>query len=172
MKRVLALLAAVVIPPAIYFPTLGADLAARRTRADSDLRAVETRLEQARAAQRKLQQFRDERAQLDAEVVKLRRILPPQLDMEQIRGAVDGMATANGVRLTRFETFGKITGSAPQVQSFAAEVNGSAEGTAAFFLRIANASTIFDVDDVTLRPAAGGWRTDFILTAFALPDRH
>ena len=57
-----------------------------------------------------------------------------------------------------------------QQQSVVAELIGSAERTSAFMREIQNAARIIDVSSVTLQNDPAGWRTDFVMTCYALPD--
>jgi len=159
--RVLAILLALVLPPAIYFPTLGAQRNAQIRRAEADIRELDVRVEQARAAQRKLDQFHEEVARLDTELAKLRAILPPAMNVEELRSMTATRAAAHGVQLNAFAFDG---------QSIRASATGSASGLSEFFRDLSNAPRIIDVDFVTLRRDAGGWRTDFVMTSYALAD--
>lgn len=170
MKRLALLLLALALPPAIYFSTLAARRAEQQKRADTELRNVSMHLEQARAAQGKLSQFHEEAARLGQELVKLRVILPPVMQIDDVRATTEGKASANSVRLTKFAARALKPLPDFQQQSIEAEVVGSAEGTSAFFRDIASASRIIDVTHVTLRPDPAGWRADFVMTAYALPD--
>jgi Tfp pilus assembly protein PilO len=159
--RILAIILALALPPAIYFPTLNAQHDAEIKRADSEIRELDMRIEQAHAVQRKTAQFHAEVSRLDEELAKLRRILPPAASIDEVRALTEERAAAHGVRVTRFDV-----GS----QSINAEVIGPAEATSEFFRDIANAARIIDVDYVTLRQDPAGWRTDFVMIAYALPD--
>ena len=167
MKQILAILVALILPPSIYFPTVGAKRDAQRRQTELE---IDKRVEMARAAQRKLTQFHDERQRLDTELTKLRSILPPTLAVDQVRATSEEKAAANGVRLTRFEAAGVKSIERLQQQSLEAEVIGSAEAIAGFFRNVQNTARIFDVSSVTLQKDAAGWRADFILAAYALPD--
>ena len=159
--KFLAVVLALALPPAIYFPTLGVRREAEIRKASEDIRQLDVRIEQARAAQRKLNQFHDEVARLDAELVKLRTILPPAMNIDEVRTLTKTRAAAHGVKLDAFDPYGK---------SVRASVTGSASGLEEFFRDISNAPRIIDVDYVTLRRVASGWRTDFVMTSYALAD--
>lgn len=170
MKRFFILLLALAVPPAVYFPTLGARNDARMRAAESEIRDLTIKIEQARAAQRKLPQFHEEKDRLGQELIKLRVILPPAMQTDALRGTVESHAAAGSVRLTRFEPRPARPLFEVQQQSIEAEVVGSAERTSQFFRDLSNDSRIMNVTSVTLRPDPAGWRTDFVLTAYALPD--
>src|SRR6476620_8044705 len=101
--KFLAILCALIVPPAIYFPTIAAHRDAELESADEQLRDADVRVEQARAAQRKLPQFREELNRLATELAKLRRILPPDIAVDQVRDDVESFARENAIHLTRFE---------------------------------------------------------------------
>ena len=162
MKHVILLLLAVALPPVAYYNTLGA-ARAKQIEADSmKLRELTVRVEQARAAKNKLSQFHDESARLAEELAKLRRILPPAMDIDGIRAIAEEKAAARGVRLTKFAV--------RENQSIDAEIIGAAKATSEFFADIASAPRVIDVTYVTLRKDPGGWRTDFVMTSYAMPD--
>ncbi len=163
MKRFLAVLLALGIPPAVYFTTLEPKRNQRLRGAEAEIAELDKRVEQARAAERKLPQFRDEVRRLDLEIDKLRDILPTAIDLEWVRTKTEAAAERNGVRLTRFED--KAAARPPHSEG---EVAGSAEGTAGFLRDIQNASRIIDATSLTMRKDAAGWRTGFVLTTQAL----
>ena len=161
-KHVILLFMCVLLPPAAYYNTLGEQRAKQIETDSMKLKELTLRVEQARAAKRKLSQFHEEAARLAEELAKLRIILPPAMDIDGIRALAEEKAAARGVRLTKFAV--------RENQSIDAQVIGPAEATSAFFSDIANASRIIDVTYVTLRKDPGGWRTDFVMTSFAMPD--
>lgn len=162
MKHVFLLLMAAGLPLVAYYNTLGAKHDKEYDHDLMQLKELNVRVEQARAAQRKLPQFHEELAKLNSEMTKLRTILPPTMDLDGIRSLAEATAVDCGVRVTRFDL-------RPN-QSVDAEVIGNAEATAKFFREIQNAARVIDVSYVTLRKDAAGWRTDFVMTGYALPD--
>ena len=162
MKHVVLLLLAVALPPVAYYNTLGAARAKQIETDSMKLKELNVRVEQARAAKRHLSQFHDESARLAEELAKLRRILPPAMDIDGIHALAEEKAAARGMRLTRFAV--------RENQSIDAEVVGATMATSEFFTDIANAPRIIDVTYVTLRKDPAGWRTDFVMTSYAMPD--
>ena len=159
--KLLAVLLALALPPAVYFPTFGARREAEIRKASAQLRELDTRNEQARSAQRKLDQFHAEVARLDEELVKLRAILPTAMNIDEIRSMTETRAAAHGVKLNAFDFNGK---------SVRASATGSASGLTEFFRDVSNAPRIIDVDYVTLRKDAAGWRSDFVMTSDVFAD--
>jgi len=159
--KFLAILLALALPPAIYFPTLGKQREAEIAKASEEIHEFDVRIEQGRAAQRKLDQFHEELARLDVELVKLRTILPPAMNVEELRSMTETSAAAHGVQVTAFVFNGK---------SITASATGSASGLTEFFRDLSNAPRIIDVDYVTLRKNESGWRSDFVMTSYALAD--
>ena len=72
MKRPLALLLILLLPPAIYFPTLGRKRNAELRRTNAQLSALEPQIAQMRAARTQLPMFRFEVDKLGEELVRLR----------------------------------------------------------------------------------------------------
>ena len=162
MKHVILLLVAVALPPVAYYNTLGAQRTKQIETDSLKLKELTVRVEQARAAKNKLSQFHDEAARLGEELAKLRTILPPAMDIDGIRALAEEKAAASGVRLTKFAV--------RENQSIDTQVVGTAVATSDFFSDIASASRIIDVTYVTLRKDPDGWRTDFVMTSYAMPD--
>lgn len=162
MKHVILLLLAVALPPVAYYNTLGAQRTKQIEIDSLKLKELTVRVEQARAAKNKLSQFHDEAARLGVELAKLRTILPPAMDIDALRAIAEEKAASRGMRLTKFAV--------RENQSIDAQAVGPAEATSEFFSDIANALRIIDVTYVTLRKDPGGWRTDFVMTSFAMPD--
>lgn len=158
-------------PPAAYFPTLGASRAGERAAAYKAKHDLEIRIESARAAQRKLEQFHEEMQRLTGENENLRRILPPTLAVDDVEALTNSSAAANGIRMTRFEPRKPVSG-APAYDEVEIEIEviGTAEATAVFLRQIENAARIFHVSAVTMLRDPAGWRTSFVMTAFALAD--
>jgi Tfp pilus assembly protein PilO len=164
MKHVVLLLAAIALPLVVYYNTVGAK---RQKQFDQDymrLKELNVRVEQVRAAQRKLVQFHEECARLAVEAAKLPAIFPATMEMDQIHTLVQAKAEARGVRLMRFD--------AGENQSVTAEVIGGTEATSQFFRDLQNAQRIIDVSSVTLRKDPAGWRTDFVMRSYAMTDAH
>ena len=170
MKRGIAVILMLVIPPAIYSLTMGDRHEEELRRLNDELKELDTRVLQAQAAQRKLSQFHEELARLDQELTKLRVILPPGIALDEVAAAAEERAALNGAHLTRFQAVALDDRHPLQRQSIRAEVVGSAEGTAGFLRGLQNAARIIDVSSVTLRKDPLGWRTGFIATVYALPD--
>lgn len=168
MKRAFVVLLALILPPAIYFPTVAPRRNAVITKAEAELEELEMRLEMAQAAQRKLAQFHEEAAALDRELTKLRRILPPEMAVEDLHELMNTFASEQGVVLERFEPHEVEDAPPLQRMSIEAVVVGSTAATAAFLQKLETNSRILDVSDVTLRSDPAGWRTLFQITTQAM----
>ncbi len=168
MMKFLAVVAALVIPPAIYFPTLGAHRDQRVAQAQQQLAELDLRIQMAKTAQRKLPQFRAEMVRLESELGKLHSMLPPVPAIDEIHSMTQSLAAENGIALTHFDPGTLKDDNALQEQTMTAEVVGSAEGTAAFLRQIQTASKIIDVSGVTVTKDPAGWRTDFAMTTYAM----
>jgi Tfp pilus assembly protein PilO len=172
MKQLALVLIALALPPAIYFPTLATRREQQRRELERTVGDLDLHIEQARAAQRKYKQFREELQRLDVENEKLRTILPPALVIGDISATVQSYATENGVQLARFDARQPVA-EKDDAYSFVrieVEVTGAAAATSAFLRRIANSSQIFNVDSTTMRKDPAGWRTAFVMTAYSMPE--
>ena len=166
--RILAVLAAMIVPLAFYIPVYQEREKAVE-RADEEIRKLDTRIEQAHAAQRKLTQFHEEVEKLNTEIVKLRNILPPEPAVDQIRSSVDAAAQDSGVRIERFQPKDFVKREYIEVPIDTTAI-GNLSQLETFFGRIVNKSRVMNVTEVTLTQVPPGqWRSKFVVTAFALP---
>ena len=167
--RIVAILAAIIIPLAVYFPVYQEREKAIE-RADKEIRELDLRIEQAQAAARKQPEFRDEVIKLDTELAKLRRILPPDPALNEIRDLVDVAAGASAVHIDRLQP-GGATRRDYVATTIDTEATGELEALEAFFERLSVKSRIIDVTKATLLKEPGGvWRTKCVITAYSLPD--
>jgi Tfp pilus assembly protein PilO len=167
--RFFAVLAALIVPLAAYFPVYQ-DREATIESGDKEIRELDMHIEQARAAEKKLPQFRAEFQLLNNEVTKLRRILPPDPAVNEIRDVIEKAADTSAVRLERFQP--RKTSRADYVEApIDTEAVGNLDALASFFDAVRNKSRIINVSDLTLQRADPGlWRAKFLMTTFALPD--
>ena len=167
MIEILLAIVMLALPPAVYFPTIGERRSEERNAADEMLHDLDIRIESAKAAQRKLPEFREEVQRLLEENEKLRRILPRSLAIDEVRALTAAAAQDNRLRLAAFKPRTPVAGM-PDRQEIEIEVAGTAADTAAFLRRMENVARIFDVSSVTMRKDEAGWRTAFVMTAYGL----
>jgi Tfp pilus assembly protein PilO len=166
--RVLAVLAALIIPLAVYYPVFQERQKTIET-AEKEITELDKRIEQARSAQRKLPQFREELHRLDVENEKLRRILPPDLALNDLRAIVETIAADSGLHLERFQPHEPKKGESIEL-AIDTEATGSIQSIARFFDSIRNSSRIINASYITLQKTpAGEWQTKFLMTTFSLP---
>jgi Tfp pilus assembly protein PilO len=162
--RFFAVLAALVLPLVAYYPVYQ-DREATIRALDKQIHELDVHIEQAKAAQGKLSQFHEEVQRLNEETAKLRRILPPDPALNEIRDIVDRVAEKSGVRIDRFQPRQAIRKEYVEVP-IETEAEGSIEALASFFDALRNTTRIINVSDVTLERG----RAKFLMAAFALPD--
>jgi Tfp pilus assembly protein PilO len=162
--RFFAVLGALILPLVAYYPVYE-DREKTIERLDKQINDLDTHIEQALAAQRKLSQFHEEVQRLNEEVAKLRRILPPDPALNEIRDLVDGIAETSGIRIDRFQPRQAIRHEYVEVP-IDTEAVGSIEALASFFDALRNKTRIINATDVTLEKG----RARFLMTAFSLPD--
>jgi Tfp pilus assembly protein PilO len=166
--RFLAVLVALALPLVAYYP-VNQDREATIRSLDNQIRELDMHIEQAKAAERKLSQFHEEVQRLNLEVAKLRRILPPDPALNEIRDVVDGVAETSGVRIDRFQPRQALRHDYVEVP-IDTEAEGNLAALASFFDALRNKNRIINVTDVTLEKGAPRWRAKFVMAAFALPD--
>jgi Tfp pilus assembly protein PilO len=167
--RFFAVLAALILPLAAYYP-VNEEREKTIQGLDAQIHELDVHIEQAKAAQRKLAQFHEEVQRLNDEVAKLRRILPPDPALNEIRGVVNETAETSGIHIDRFQPRQAIRHEYVEVP-IDTDAEGSIEALASFFDALRNKTRIINVSDVTLGKAdSSPWRAKFLLTAFSLPD--
>ncbi len=168
--KVVAVLLALIVPLAAYFPTIAIQRQEQQERADEQLHQLDQRVEQALSAQRKMQQFLEEGAHLATELEQLRVTLPPKLTTADILRTLESAATRHGVRLTRFAP--RPPGQWPplQVVSIETEAEGPSIAIETLLRELGEkpqpGQRFLAVSGVT----AAGTRTSFVVTGYALPD--
>lgn len=172
MKRFLILFVAFVGPLAIYLADINPGLRAGDQRLNAAIMALDTRIEQARSAQRKAPQFHEEFRRLRDESEKLRGIFPTEPDFDRMRSVVLESCALTGMQLASFEPYPPRISPPrdPYKEVFVdAEVTGPADRTAAFFRMLASDEHhIIDVSHVTMHRTRDGWRTSFLMTSYVM----
>ena len=164
-----AVLLALFLPLVAYYP-VNDDREKTIRQLDEQLHDLDRQIEQAQAAQRKLTQFHEEQQRLTEEVEKLRKILPPDPALNEIREVVDDQAAKSGITIDRFQPRQAKRNVYVEVP-IDTEAVGSTEALASFFDALSNKSRIIDVADVTLeKESPDAWRAKFLMSAFALLD--
>jgi type IV pilus assembly protein PilO len=146
----------------------------RHTRRISELRdtlaGLDRRVEQARAAERKLPQFREAMQRLNLEQAKLDQFVPPANSWDEVRGWFEWRAKASRIRIERFDV--RDTEDRETHRQYPAEVEavGSGEQLAEFLSGLANVVRVTDVSAVTLeRDRAEQWRMTFLMRVYSAP---
>ena len=115
------LIIGLVLAAAIIWGTnyaLVGDITNQIAAADSQLRDLDTKIEQGRSAQRKLPQFREEVKRLNAELQKLRSILPSTRNTEEIIKRIKTLVDAGNFTLRKltFPPLAPAQGSDPYAE--------------------------------------------------------
>lgn len=121
--------------------------------AQSEIEELEKKIEQGRAAERKLPQFRAEVQRLELELEKLRRILPSTRNTEEIIKKVKSLVDQGDFTLKRL-TFPPLTGakgSDPYAEwPISIAVDGRYHDLAILFNRLSNFSRIINVEAIKI----------------------
>ena len=127
---------------------------------EEEIRATETqiaeldkKIEQGRAAQRKLPQFREEVRRLEIELEKLRPILPSTRNTEEIIRKIKSLVDQGDFVLRRlqFPDLGTVKGSDPYAEwPITVSVEGRYHNLAILFNRLSNFSRIINVEQITI----------------------
>jgi type IV pilus assembly protein PilO len=122
--------------------------------AESQIKDLDTKIEQGKSAQRKLPQFREEVRRLELELEKLRRILPSTRNTEEIIKKIKSLVDQGDFILHKL-TFPKLvqasTGDPYAEWPIDIEVDGRYHNLAILFNRLSNFSRIMNVEQITIQ---------------------
>lgn len=121
--------------------------------ADAQIAELDKKIEQGRAAERKLPQFREEVKRLELELEKLRRILPSQRNTEEIIKKIKSLVDQGDFNLRRlsFPKLGTAAGAEPYAEwPITISVDGGYHNLAQLFNRLSNFSRIVNVEQVSI----------------------
>jgi type IV pilus assembly protein PilO len=119
---------------------------------DNEIAELEKKIQQGRAAERKLPQFREEVKRLELELEKLRRILPSTRNTEEIIKKLKSLVDQGEFTLNRlsFPPLGQ-TSSDPYVEwPIDVSVRGRYHDLAILFNRLGNFSRIVNVENIRI----------------------
>src|SRR5688572_22280554 len=123
--------------------------------ADQKIAELEEKIQQGRAAERKLPQFREEVKRLELELEKLRRILPSTRNTEEIIKKVKSLVDQGEFTLRRL-TFPPLNISAQSSDPYSewpisVSVDGRYHDLAILFNKLGNFSRIMNVEQIAVR---------------------
>src|SRR5687767_2807322 len=119
--------------------------------AETEIAELDKKIEQGRAAERKLPQFRDEVKRLELELEKLRRILPSTRNTEEIIKKVKALVDQGDFGLQRlaFPELKTANASDPYVEwPIEVALDGRYHDLAILFNRLGNFSRIMNVENI------------------------
>jgi len=129
------------------------DIEVKIKSAESQIAELDKKIEQGRAAERKLPQFREEVKRLELELEKLRRILPSTRNTEEIIKKIKSLVDQGDFTLKRltFPRLADAKGDDPYVEwPIAVSVDGRYHNLAILFNRLGNFSRIVNVEQINI----------------------
>ena len=129
------------------------DIKAEIETANNKIVELEGKIEQGRAAERKLPQFREEVKRLELELEKLRRILPSQRNTEEIIKKIKSLVDQGEFTLRRL-SFPALNLNSPDPYTewpISVSVDGRYHDLAILFNRLGNFSRIMNVENIGIR---------------------
>jgi type IV pilus assembly protein PilO len=144
-------LAAAIIWAANYFAIT--DLTKQIDAADTQLRDLDTKIEQGRSAERKLPQFREEVKRLTADLTKLRSILPSTRNTEEIIKRIKTLVDAGNFTLRKltFPPLAPAQGSDPYAEwPISISVDGRYHNLATLFDHLSKFKRIVNVEQISI----------------------
>jgi type IV pilus assembly protein PilO len=150
---IIGLILAAIIVGAVQYLLIG-DIDEGIRAADAKIKELDTKIQQGRAAQRTLPQFKEEVNRLQLELDKLRRILPSTRNTEEIIKKMKSLVDQGDFVLHRM-TFPKIappkSGGDPYAEwPISVSVDGRYHNLAILFNRLSNFSRIMNVEQITI----------------------
>ena len=121
--------------------------------AEAKIAELDKKIEQGRAAERKLPQFREEVKRLQLELDKLRRILPSSRNTEELIKKIKSLVDQGDFNLRRiaFPRLGGASGSDPYAEwPISVAVDGTYHNLAQLFNKLSNYSRIVNVEQVNI----------------------
>jgi type IV pilus assembly protein PilO len=121
---------------------------------EAQIADLDKKIEQGRAAERKLPQFRAEVARLEQELDKLRRILPSTRNTEEIIQKIKALVDQGdfGLRKLTFPKLGLAKGGDPYAEwPITVSLDGRYHNLAILFNRLGNFSRIMNVESITIK---------------------
>ena len=141
--------------------------------ADAQIAELDKKIEQGRAAERKLPQFREEVRRLELELEKLRRILPSTRNTEEIIKKIKSLVDQGdfGLRKLVFPKLAEAKGSDPYAEwPISVSVDGRYHDLAILFNRLSNFSRIINVESINIvalpNQTSRTISTDFVAKTF------
>jgi type IV pilus assembly protein PilO len=121
--------------------------------ADTRIGELEEKIQQGRAAERKLPQFREEVKRLELELEKLRRILPSTRNTEEIIKKIKSLVDQGEFTLRRLSFPGlNLNSNDPYTEwPISVSVDGRYHDLAILFNRLSNFSRIMNVENIVIR---------------------
>jgi type IV pilus assembly protein PilO len=137
---------------------------------DTAIAELDQKIQQGRAAERKLPQFREEVKRLELELEKLRRILPSQRNTEEIIQKIKSLVDQGEFTLNRlsFPPLTEQAGGSTEAYvewPIAVAVDGRYHDLAILFNRLGNFSRIMNVENIRIN-ATGNQETKTISSEF------
>ena len=121
--------------------------------AETQIAELDKKIEQGRAAERKLPQFREEVRRLELELEKLRRILPSTRNTEEIIKKIKSLVDQGDFSLKKlvFPKLAEAKGSDPYAEwPISVSVDGRYHDLAILFNRLSNFSRIINVESISI----------------------
>ncbi|HEX6176726.1 MAG TPA: type 4a pilus biogenesis protein PilO [Thermoanaerobaculia bacterium] len=128
-------------------------LQAQIAEADSQIAELDKKIEQGKAAERKLPQFREEVRRLELELEKLRRILPSNRNTEEIIKKIKSLVDQGDFSLRKltFPKLAPVKGGDPYAEwPISVSVDGRYHDLAILFNRLSNFSRIMNVEQIDI----------------------
>jgi type IV pilus assembly protein PilO len=135
---------------AFYFYYLQ-DIVKKRDALEKEIARLKISVSQATAAEMKLKQFKQELAQLDEDLARLRSILPAQKETPIVLRSVQEMAASSNLKILKFVPQPIVNRDFYSDWPITIEVEGNYNGLGSFFDKVGKATRLINVGSIAIR---------------------
>jgi type IV pilus assembly protein PilO len=147
-----------------YFYTLK-DLVQKQNQLEAEIHKLEISVAQATAIENQLNSFKQELAQLEEYLTRLRSILPAQKETPTVLRSVQQMAASSDLKILKFIPQPIVNRDFYSNWPITIEVEGNFNGLGAFFDKVGKATRLINVDGISIRGIETSMDTSRTLSA-------
>lgn len=146
----------------LFFGPMKQDIQGLQSRLDD----LQTKIQEGRAAQARLPQFREQVRRLELELDKLLRILPARLNTQEILRNVRTLAEQGDFDLKQFQPGGLVDQEFYQEWPIRIRLDGQYHNLAVFFDKIRRYPRIFNIENLRMQSRRSGGTPHTLSTSF------
>ncbi len=141
------------------------DLVKKRNALETEITRLKISVSQSTAAENQLKKFKQELVQLDADLVRLRSILPAQKETPIVLRSVQQMAATSNLKILKFIPQPIVNHDFYSDWPITVEVEGNYNGLGTFFDKVGKATRLINVGSISIRSLEGSTESSRTLSA-------